>query len=139
MNYIFFHNDAFTWSRTMELSIDVCFLVDLSSFHYERILLPDVVGEKLRHEVGGKLGDVEYEVVVAGIVTRHASDSLRVGIASLVDLIDAHAGGVLVQGKLFHDAFHTGFPVGDEEDSHGIRMVSEDMESGTPDDDARLL
>ena len=78
-------------------------------FHYERILLPDVVGEKLRHEVGGEL------------------------------VIDAHAGSVLVQGELFHDAFHTGFPVGDEEDSHGIRMVSEDMESGTPDDDARLL
>ena len=137
MNYIFFITGLSQGQRQWNNQYMLVFWLIL--FHYERILLPDVVGEKLRHEVGGELGDVEYEVVVAGIVTRHASDSLRVGVASLVDFIDAHAGSVLVQGELFHDAFHTGFPVGDEEDSHGIRMVSEDMESGTPDDDARLL
>ena len=38
-------------------------------FRYKRKLHIDVVGKELCHKFGGELGDVEYEVVVAGIVT----------------------------------------------------------------------
>ena len=89
--------------------------------------------------VGGEGGDVEHHVVIAGIVAGDAGEGLGVVLAGLIHALYDFASLLFVNVLFSHDAFHAGFGVGDEEQTHGVGVVFEDVEAGTPHDDAGLL
>jgi len=103
------------------------------------IFLTDIFNKELGHLVGGEGGNVDDEVVVAGIVTGDFSESLREVLAGFVEFIDFFARLFFVKVSLFHHAFHSMFHVRDEEDPDGVGVVFEDMEAGATHDDTGLL
>ena len=93
----------------------------------------------MRHLIGGEVGDVDDEVVVAGVVAGGLREGLRVVLAGLVGVVNQLARLLLVDLVLLHNALHPVFHIGDKEDLDGVGGVLEDVEAGAPDDDAGLL
>ncbi len=89
--------------------------------------------------VGGERGDIDDEVVVAGIVTGSSSEGLGVVFASLVGALHDFTGSLLIDVLLLHEAFHASLWVGDDEQAQGVGVVLEDVEAGAAHNDAGLL
>ena len=79
--------------------------------------------------VSRDVGDVEHEVVVTCVVTRHSRVSFGVFLAFLVNLFDAFAGCHFGDTVFLADVIHTCIVIGDEQHTHYIRMVLEDVEA----------
>lgn len=103
------------------------------------ILLPEIVNQELRHLVGGEGGDVDDEVVVAGVVAGDVGEGLGVVLAGFVEFLDLFARLFFVEVPLFHHALHPMFLIRDEEYFDGVGSVFEDVEAGASHNDAGFL
>lgn len=103
------------------------------------IFQPEVIGEELRHLVGGEGGDIDDEIVVAGVVAGFPGEGLRVILTGLVNVINQFARLLFIDFVLFHNALHTMLHIGDEEDFDSVGGVLENMEARTTDHDAGLM
>ena len=92
-------------------------------FRQERILFLDIVGEELCHRVGGHVGDVKDEVIVAGIVARGIGDSFDECVASLVGFVDDLGGLFGIEVLLGGDAGYTCITIGNDEQVQRIGIV----------------